>query len=264
VEAAVTTAARVLDVARSQLGVAETPVNRQLYGRAYGWDGQPWCMQFAWWVLTQAGCAAQVPKTASTVVARDWYMQRGQWHARDPQPGDLVFFKFAGNSNPVNHVGFVEGIDAAGTLITIEGNTTGDNTGDQRNGGMVARKRRLTSVVGFARPAYAREDDELSQAQVDQIIRQLRSDIGFARDQILTRLGVPNPESAPAKLPPEQLAPIDPARRVDVGWARDQLMGQFAEVKGEQDRMRRDIDALFDLVEAVADKVGVPRPPAAS
>jgi hypothetical protein len=177
------TAARVLDVARRELGTAESPngSNRQKYGRAYGWDGVAWCAQFAWWVLTQAGDAALVPKTASTVVMRDWYRKRGQWHTGGAQPGDLVFFKFPGNSNPVNHVGLVEAVERAGTLITIEGNTAGTAAGDQRNGGMVARKRRLSNVVGFARPAYTvapppapprpksrpREDDMYIKCQPD-------------------------------------------------------------------------------------------------
>jgi hypothetical protein len=153
---AAVTAARVLEVARRELGVVESPPgsNRQKYGAAYGWNGVAWCAQWAWWVLTQAGCAPLAPKTASTVVMRDWYRQRGQWHTRSPQPGDLVFFKFPGNSNPVNHVGIVEAVEPAGTLITIEGNTAGTAVGDQRNGGMVARKRRMANVVGFARPAY--------------------------------------------------------------------------------------------------------------
>jgi hypothetical protein len=241
------TAARVLDVARRELGVAESPAgsNRQPYGKAYGWDGVAWCAQWAWWVLTEAGCAALVPKTASTVVMRDWYRQRGQWHTSNPKPGDLVFFRFPGNNNPVNHVGLVEVVEPGGTLITIEGNTAGTNAGDQRNGGMVARKRRLSNIVGFARPAYTppEEDDELSQQQVDQINRN----IGFARDQILTRLGVTNPPNAPAKLSPEQLAGIDPARRVDVGYARDQLVAELASQRA--------------LLEAIAEKVGITGPP---
>jgi len=251
------TAARVLEVARRELGVAESPPNsnRQKYGKAYGWDGQPWCAQFVWYVLTQAGCGALIPKTASTVVMRDWYMKRGQWHTSGPQPGDLVFFKFSGNSNPVNHVGLVEAVEPGGTLITIEGNTSGSAAGDQRNGGMVARKRRASNVVGFARPAYPQQEDELSQAQVDQIIRQLRADIGFARDQIMTHLGK-RPDQAP--LPPAHLPGIEVARRVDVGYARDQLMAECAEIKHEQDQQRRDLDALFDLVESIAVKVGVP------
>lgn len=151
------TAARVLEVARRELGTTETPhgSNRQPYGKAYGWNGVAWCAQWVWWVLTQAGCAPLVPKTASTVVMRSWYMKRGQWHTSNPRPGDIVFFKFAGNNNVVNHVGLVEVVEPGGTLVTLEGNTAGTNVGDQRNGGMVARKRRLSNIVGFARPTYA-------------------------------------------------------------------------------------------------------------
>lgn len=89
----------------------------------------------------------------------------------------------------------------------------------------------------------APQEDELSQQQVDHIISVFRRDLGFARDQILTRLGVHNPPNAPAKLAPEQLAGIDPARRVDVGWARDQLIQELAEQRV--------------LIEAIAEKVGL-------
>lgn len=93
----------------------------------------------------------------------------------------------------------------------------------------------------------APQEDELSQAQVDQI----RRDIGFARDQVLTRLGVVNPVQAPAKLTPEQLAGIDPARRVDVGYARDQLLDRIAALESMS-------NAQADLLEAIAEKLGVP------
>lgn len=91
------------------------------------------------------------------------------------------------------------------------------------------------------------QEDELSQQQVDQI----RRDIGFARDQILTRLGVQNPVQAPAKLTPEQLAGIDPARRVDVGYARDQVMDRLAALESV-------CNAQADLLEAIAEKLGIP------
>jgi hypothetical protein len=93
----------------------------------------------------------------------------------------------------------------------------------------------------------ALEEDELSQQQVDQI----RRDIGFARDQILTRLGVPTPDRAPAKLPPEQLAGIDPARRVDVGYARDQLMDRLAALEAIA-------GAQASIIESIAEKLGIP------
>jgi DNA-binding transcriptional MerR regulator len=116
---------------------------------------------------------------------------------------------------------------------------------------------RRAGVAGI-RPRAAQEDDELSQAQIDQlrrdIIDQLRRDLGFSRDQILTQLGVPDPEGAPARLTPEQLAGIAPARRVDVGFARDQLVAELA-------AQRALIEAQADLIEAIAEKVGVPLTP---
>jgi hypothetical protein len=146
----------VLDAARRELGVCENPhgSNRTRYGAEFGWDGVAWCAIWTWWVLDRAGCGALIPKTASTVVMRDWFLERRQWHTDNPQPGDLVFFRFPGNHNPVNHVGIVEAVEPGGSLVTIEGNTAGTNTADQRNGGGVYRKRRLSSIVGFARPAY--------------------------------------------------------------------------------------------------------------
>jgi hypothetical protein len=152
------TAAAVLEVARRELGTVESPhgSNRTKYGQAYGWNGVAWCAIFCWYVFGRAGVAPLIPKSASTVVMRDWYRARGQWHTSNPQPGDLVFFKFPGNNNPVNHIGIVEGVEPGGTLVVIEGNTAGTASGDQRNGGMVARKRRMSNIVGFARPAYTR------------------------------------------------------------------------------------------------------------
>jgi hypothetical protein len=150
-------AAAVLAAARAELGTVESPPNsnRTKYGQAYGWNGVAWCAIWCWYVFGRAGAAALIPKTASTVAMRDWYRARGQWHTSRPQTGDLVFFRFAGNNNPVNHVGLVEAVEPNGALITIEGNTAGTNAGDQRNGGGVYRKRRAASIVGFARPAYA-------------------------------------------------------------------------------------------------------------
>ena len=61
---------------------------------------------------------------------------------------------------------------------------------------------------------------ELSQAEVNQ----LRADIGFARDQILSFLGVANPEGSPARNSNDTALVLEKARRVDVGYAMDQII----------------------------------------
>jgi hypothetical protein len=60
----------------------------------------------------------------------------------------------------------------------------------------------------------------MSQAEVNQ----LRADIGFARDQILSFLGVENPEGSPARVDQDMALQIEKARRTDVGYAMDQII----------------------------------------
>jgi hypothetical protein len=77
---------------------------------------------------------------------------RGIWQTgkgvSKPQPGWLVFFDWT-NSGKANHVGIVERVDADG-IHTIEFNTSSNSSGDQRNGGAVARKcRTARHVLGF-------------------------------------------------------------------------------------------------------------------
>lgn len=115
------------------------------------------------------------------------------------------------------------------------------------NAGAAAVKRIADKIRNQSSPP---QEDELSQAQYDQI----RRDIGFSRDQILTRLGVTNTVQAPAKLTPEQLAGIDPARRVDVGFVRDQLLDRIAALESMS-------NAQADLLEAIAEKLGIPLSP---
>lgn len=112
-----------------------------------------------------------------------------------------------------------------------------------------AAVRRVADKIRNQAPAA--QEDELSQQQVDQIIGVFRRDLGFARDQIMTRLGVENPPNAPARLTKEQLAGIDPARRVDVGFARDQLLDRLAALESMS-------NAQADLLEAIAEKLGIP------
>lgn len=159
----------VLSLARSQLGVKESPPgsNRVKYNAAYyGMDVQgpayPWCCVFQWWLFRRAGLGALFyggGMTASCTALYRYYQKRGQTVAKEAiRPGDLVFFVFdGGKSGGMNHVGLCEAA-GAGYVVTIDGNTGAD----EANGGMVARKRRaLRYVGGAARPAYGEEESEV-------------------------------------------------------------------------------------------------------
>lgn len=72
---------------------------------------------------------------------------------------------------------------------------------------------------------------DADRAKLDTLAR--RVDVGFARDQILTRLGVGNTEDYPTDLNAEELAAIDPARRVDVGHALQQIMARLDTIEAK-------------------------------
>jgi hypothetical protein len=87
-----------------------------------------------------------------------------------PEVGDLAFFDFPMDSlDRISHIGIVARVDEAKGLVTvIEGNTSPDKKGDQRNGGQVCRKVRAYKVknsgslrksvsvyiVGFGKPKF--------------------------------------------------------------------------------------------------------------
>lgn len=159
--------ARVIEVARSQLGYAEAPPgsNRVKYWEDYGagWQGQPWCVCFLWWCFRQAGESSAFlggAKTASCGTLLRWYEARGQTvPAEQVQRGDIVILNFSGTKD-TQHCGLATEVQRSNGsnlfLRTIEGNTS--DGGSQDNGGMVCRKTRYPrQVVGVCRPKYKQE-----------------------------------------------------------------------------------------------------------
>jgi hypothetical protein len=146
----------VLDVARRELGTVESPANsnRTKYGAAYGMNGVAWCAIFTWWCFREAGLSGLVPKTAYTPTLANWFKQRGRWGIH-PRRGALVLFDFPNDGvNRISHVGIVEAVNSDGSIVTIEGNTSGGTSGSQRDGGGVWRRTRKTGIVGYGYPAY--------------------------------------------------------------------------------------------------------------
>lgn len=154
------TADQVIAKAVSQLGKHYSrPNGVSPYGAWYAervgdrsFRTAPWCAMFISWCAAQVGATNIIPIHAYTPSGVSWFKSRGQWHTRSPKRGDLVYYKFSGPR--VHHVGIVERVHSDGSVTAIEGNTSGTAGGSQRNGGVVARKRRKTGIVGFGRPNY--------------------------------------------------------------------------------------------------------------
>jgi len=105
----------VVATARSQLGVAETPLgsNCTIYGPC-----EQWCADFATWVWRHAGIAA-VGRIAYVPNLVTWAKNHGRWKAgphANPQPGDIADFSGI-------HVGVVERVLRSGAITIVAGNT---------------------------------------------------------------------------------------------------------------------------------------------
>lgn len=148
---------QILDVARSQIGVKESPAgsNNQKYGIWYGMNYQPWCDMFVSWCADQVG-QTDIGKYAYCPYHVNHFKNNGEWLGRvKPEPGDIVFFA---NKGTACHVGFVESVQSSTAFTTIEGNTS---VSSNDNGGAVMRRSRTMGtvgstwyVLGFARPRY--------------------------------------------------------------------------------------------------------------
>lgn len=149
------TAKQIIDIAKKEIGTKESPpdsnnvkYNTWFYGHPVSGSQYPWCATFISWLYKaeQGLCK----KTASCVDMLDWFEKRGQV-VKNPQAGDIVFFKYSTNNRRTNHVGLVVSV-SANCINTIEGNTSAK--GSQDNGGMVMQKNRYSNIVAYARPKY--------------------------------------------------------------------------------------------------------------
>lgn len=146
---------QVLRVARSQLGYHESPAgsNRNKYSDYWNHPPEPWCADWACWVLEKAD-ALDVPMSAYTPTLHQYYADRNRAD-RGPRVGALVFFEFPGMGR-ISHVGIVEAILNDGGLVVLEGNT--DEAGG-RTGGKVMRHERRAYIAGYGYPKYRKDTD---------------------------------------------------------------------------------------------------------
>jgi hypothetical protein len=158
-------------VARGEIGAIEGPKeNETKYGAFTKANFLPWCGSFVNWCANEVGL--KIPNVVSTVAGATAFIKKKQWEKVDeatPLPGDIVFFDFPNDGvDRISHVGIVVKDNGDGTITCIEGNTSPDKKGSQRNGGQVClkvrayktkngsklRKSQPVSIVGFGKPVF--------------------------------------------------------------------------------------------------------------
>jgi hypothetical protein len=146
----------MLEIAFSQVGYVEKPVNITKYGRHFKSNPAQWCGLFIMWVADKAGYH-DFPNTAYTPNGVAEWKKRGLWHTHgEVKPGSIVYFDFPGDGiNRVSHVGIAVLHLANNQVLCIEGNTSSQISGDQRNGGEVCiTSRHPNYIKGWATPDY--------------------------------------------------------------------------------------------------------------
>ena len=164
------TVSELLEIARRQIGVKESPPNSNnvryntwYYGREVSGAAYPWCMVFVQWVFDQAKVKLPI-RTASCGALMRAAQSAGCWVTGDYRPGDVVIYDFPGGA-ATDHCGIVEAVD--GTYISaIEGNTS--STSDADGGAVERRARKFSQIVGAVRPSYDKEVEEVRYNTVDE------------------------------------------------------------------------------------------------
>lgn len=167
------TAARVLEVARGEIGTAGGDKYIDYYNQITGIGlphGVAWCAAWVTWVMRHAGVPEDsVLNYKGCATASEWFGARGRFMPRSsgyvPKPGDIIMYEW----NPQNegtayddgddHTGIVEKAEN-GIVHTIEGNNGGACRRDWWSLGNPC-------ISGYCVPLYnmEKEEDEMSYEQ---------------------------------------------------------------------------------------------------
>mgnify|MGYP002797881074 FL=1 len=164
------TVSELLDIARRQIGVKESPPNSNnvryntwYYGREVHGSAYPWCVVFVAWVFDQAKVKLPI-RTASCGALMRAAQSAGCWVTGDYRPGDVVIYDFPGGAR-TDHCGIVESVDGS-YISAIEGNTS--STSDADGGAVERRARKFSQIVGAVRPSYDKEVEEVRYNTVEE------------------------------------------------------------------------------------------------
>lgn len=141
---------RLIAIATEELGYVEGPNDDTKYGAWYNLNYEPWCAMFVSWCCNEAGISTKiVPRYCGCIAGMAWFVAEGRFGEREaytPKPGDIAFYRDAGQTTGSTHTGIVVAVDN-NRVYTIEGNSSK----------MVARRSYLftnTYIVGYGIPNY--------------------------------------------------------------------------------------------------------------
>ena len=193
------TAARLIEVAKAEIGVIEGPKdNETKYGAYTKANFQPWCGSFVNWCGNEAG--VKIPNTVYTPSGAQAFKKSGAWidgDLADPEPGDIAYFDFPSDGvDRISHVGIVVKDNEDGTVWCIEGNTSSKKAGSQRNGGEVCKQLRafkknkagvMISIVGFGRPKFGASKSAPASTSTASTTKSVASDVKAAIDLLKSK-----------------------------------------------------------------------------
>ena len=156
--AAPAAAERFIKAAQQHLGYTVDLNGRNRFGQKVGYDSQPWSGAFVDVCAREAGIKG--PAFTYTPSALAEYFRSGLVF-RVPQAGDIAVFNFSSNTGHaadafgMPHCGIVTDVREfhdSGKFITIEGNTVGSTTHQQKDG-VHQKVRHVSEILGFCRPS---------------------------------------------------------------------------------------------------------------
>lgn len=128
------TAEKVLEIARSQIGVTSGDKYVDYYNEITGSHlprGCAWCACFVTWVMRHAGVPTDsVLNYKGCATGALWFAERGRYMTKVnnpgyiPKPGDVIFYEWYTPQDGEDHTGIVERVEN-GRVYTIEGNNGG-------------------------------------------------------------------------------------------------------------------------------------------
>jgi hypothetical protein len=169
--------AAFIATARKYLGYTSELLGRNAFGQRVGYDSAPWAGAFIDVVAREAG--VRLPSFTYVPAGLAEAVRTGNI-SRTPRPGDIAIFNFASTGTDglaassfdmpaAGIVTDVRELRTNGRFITIEGNSTGP-TSYQDKDGVYQRVRHLTDVIIFVRPE---EFDGRVLARILQLLMNL-------------------------------------------------------------------------------------------